>query len=305
MPKIRIDASEIGKRKNWSSAQEEFLRHCRLRNLSSHTLEYYRENLCYIQRILKLDYADELTKDKVDELIDHELDKGNKVGAINTRIRGLRVFIHFCAEREYLDDFKYPLMKMDQEQKEPYTDEELKKLLRRPRTEQWNEWRCWAAVNTLLATGIRANTLCNIRVGDVDFKQNTIFLQKLKNRKQQTLPIPSALKSVLQTYLKLWDWKKDSYLFPTYNYGYLSVHGLQGAIRRYNTSRGVSKTSLHLFRHTFAKNYILAGGGMVQLQSILGHSTMDMTRKYVNLYGQDVVRDFDKLNPLNNIVYGN
>ena len=106
MPKIRIDASEIGKRKNWSSAQEEFLRHCRLRNLSSHTLEYYRENLCYIQRILKLDYTDELTKDKVDELIDHELDKGNKVGAINTRIRGLRVFIHFCVEREYLDDFK-------------------------------------------------------------------------------------------------------------------------------------------------------------------------------------------------------
>lgn len=56
-----------------------------MRNLSSHTLEYYRENLYYIQRILKLDYADELTKDKVDELIDHELDKGNKVGAINTR----------------------------------------------------------------------------------------------------------------------------------------------------------------------------------------------------------------------------
>lgn len=120
MPKIHINASEAGVRKNVSSAQEEFLRHCRLRNLSPHTLEYYEENLNYVQRILKLTYADELTKEKVDELIDHELDKGNKVGAINTRIRGLRVFIHFCAEREYLDDFKYPLMKMDQEQKEPY-----------------------------------------------------------------------------------------------------------------------------------------------------------------------------------------
>ena len=35
---------------------------------------------------------------------------------------------------------------------------------------------------------------------------------------------------------------------------------------------------------TFAKNYIMAGGGMAQLQAILGHSTLDMTRKYVNLY---------------------
>lgn len=305
MPKIRINASEAGVRKNLSSAYEEFLRHCRLRNLSPHTLEYYRENLYYIQRILKLNYADELTKDKVDELIDHELDKGNKVGAINTRIRGLRVFVHFCAERDYMDDFKYPLMKMSQEQKEPYTDEELKKLLKRPRSEQWNEWRCWAVVNTFLATGIRANTLVNMKVSDIDFKQNIIFLQKLKNRKQQTLPLPTALKGVLQTYLKLWNWKEDSYLFPTYNYGYLSVSGLQGAIRRYNLDRGVSKTSLHLFRHTFAKNYILAGGGMVQLQSILGHSTLDMTRRYVNLYGRDIVRDFDRLNPLNNIMIGN
>lgn len=147
-----------------------------------------------------------------------EMEKGNRVTAINARIRGLRVFVHFCADKGYMDDFKYSLLKVDQEQKEPYTDEELKKLLKRPRTENWNEWRCWAAVNMLLATGIRANTLCNIRVGDVDFKQNTIFLQKLKNRKQQTLPIPSALRSVLQTYLKLWDWKKGSFLFPSYNY---------------------------------------------------------------------------------------
>ena len=46
----------------------------------------------------------------------------------------------------------------------------------------------------------------------------------------------------------------------------------------------------------------LAGGGMMQLQAILGHSTLDMTRKYINLYGNDIQRDFDRLNPLNNIL---
>ena len=305
MAKIRINASDAGFRKRVSSAQEEFLRHCRLRNLSPRTQEYYRENLSYIRRVLKLEYVDELTKDRVDDLVDHEMNKGNKVVAINSRIRGLRVFIHFCAEREYLDDFKYPLMKVDQEQKEPYTEAELKKLLKRPRSDLWSEWRCWAVINTLLATGIRANTLVNMKVSDVDFKQNIIFLQKLKNRKQQTLPLPTALKGVLQAYLKLWKWTDDSYLFPTCHYGFLNVPSLQGAIRRYNLSRGVSKTSLHLFRHTFAKNYILAGGGMVQLQSILGHSTLDMTRKDVNLYGNDIVKDFERLNPLNNILNGN
>ena len=41
---------------------------------------------------------------------------------------------------------------------------------------------------------------------------------------------------------------------------------------------------------------------MIQLQAILGHSTLDMTRKYINLYGNDIQRDFDRLNPLNNIL---
>jgi len=120
VPKIRINASEIGFRKNVSSAQEEFLRHCRLRNLSPRTIEYYRENLNYVRRVLNLEYADELTRERIDDLVAHEMDKGNKVVAINSRIRGLRVFVHFCADREYLDDFKYQLLKTDQEQKEPY-----------------------------------------------------------------------------------------------------------------------------------------------------------------------------------------
>ena len=85
----------------------------------------------------------------------------------------------------------------------------------------------------------------------------------------------------------------------------MTVHALETAVRHFNIGRGVTKTSLHLFRHTFAKNYILAGGGMVQLQAILGHSTLDMTRKYVNLYGQDIQRDFNRLNPLNNVIARN
>ena len=112
----------------------------------------------------------------------------------------------------------------------------------------------------------------------------------------------SSLNAALSLYLKVWDWEPDNYLFPGIHNEQIQPHTLELAIRKYNLSRGVTKTSTHLFRHTFAKNYILAGGGMIQLQAILGHSTMDMTRKYINLYGNDIQRDFDRLNPLNNIL---
>jgi len=93
------------------------------------------------------------------------------------------------------------------------------------------------------------------------------------------------LKEVLENYLKTWEWDIDDYLFPTYEGKQMTVSSLQSTIREYNISRKVTKTSLHLFRHTFAKNFILAGGGMVQLQMLLGHSTLEMTRRYINVYG--------------------
>jgi integrase/recombinase XerD len=122
-----------------------------------------------------------------------------------------------------------------------------------------------------------------------------------QNRKQQIIPMSTSLKEVLELYLQLWDWMPEYNLFPTSSNGQMTVHALETAVRHFNIARGVTKTSLHLFRHTFAKNYILAGGGMAQLQAILGHSTMDMTRRYVNLYGQDIQKDFNRFNPLNNL----
>ncbi len=48
------------------------------------------------------------------------------------------------------------------------------------------------------------------------------------------------------------------------------------------------RVSPHTFRHTMAKFYILAGGDIFSLQKILGHSTLDMVRLYVDLFSTDV-----------------
>lgn len=303
MPKIKVKPVEQNSRKSVSCAFDAFMRHCQLKNLAPYSYLYYNKNIQYFLDTEKeIKYVDEINTEVIERFIGKLMDRGNKVTAINARLRAVFVFLRYCFEQEYLEAFPISLIKEDETLKEPYTEAELQKLLKQPQTSSWAEWRTWAVINLLVATGVRASTVVNIKVSDVDFEHNIIRLRKLKNRKQQFVPISTALKEALNQYLKIWDWNEDSFLFPGIHNEQIQSHTLELAIRKYNLSRGVTKTSTHLFRHTFAKNYILAGGGMMQLQAILGHSTLDMTRKYINLYGNDIQRDFDRLNPLNNIL---
>jgi integrase/recombinase XerD len=50
---------------------------------------------------------------------------------------------------------------------------------------------------------------------------------------------------------------------------------------------GVRK-SWHTLRHTFAKAYITSGGDVFSLRRVLGHSSLEMTMKYVDMQTEDL-----------------
>ncbi|MDE7324618.1 MAG: site-specific integrase [Lachnospiraceae bacterium] len=58
----------------------------------------------------------------------------------------------------------------------------------------------------------------------------------------------------------------------------------QNMLAAYNRSKGVGKTSAHLYRHTFAKKSILNGGDIFRLQKILRHSDLSVVKEYVQMY---------------------
>lgn len=120
------------------------------------------------------------------------------------------------------------------------------------------------------------------------------------------VPLSSALAKMIKTYLSLWDYKPDDFLFNNSfktEGGSIAIRTARQEIAKYNKRRGVEKTSAHLFRHTYAKNYIMAGGGVFQLQRLLGHADISTTRHYVALYNSDLKRDYDTLCPLDAIEF--
>ncbi len=49
------------------------------------------------------------------------------------------------------------------------------------------------------------------------------------------------------------------------------------------------------------KNWILSGGDIVRLKTIMGHSNIAVTNEYLAMFGQDLQMDFEKFNPLDNL----
>ena len=194
-----------------------------------------------------------------------------------------------------------PLYKCEDSTKETYTDEELIALLKKPNLRKcpFSEYRNWVIINFLLNSGCRAATIRNIKISDVDIAGGLCYFRHTKNKKAQVSPLCAEMRAILQEYLKIRKGADDDYLFPNEFNKQMPERCLSTAIQRYNLSRGVQKTSIHLFRHTFAKKYLLdCGGNAFSLQKLLGHSTLDMTRKYCEIFNSDILRNYDEHSPL-------
>ena len=114
------------------------------------------------------------------------------------------------------------------------------------------------------------------------------------------LPMSPSLRNALNEYVTLWrsDASEDDYLFPSVLNIKLTVNALKLSVRRYNEHREVDKLSIHMFRHTFAKQWIRNGGDIFKLQRLLDHSTLEMTKRYVKMFSEDLKENYETFCPL-------
>ena len=289
-----------------TEALDHFLRKCTARNLSVKTVATYKMRLDGFLHFLQDDTTpvSSISKNTVDDFILHLKESGERNDiTVNSYLRDLRVFLYHCMDEGYLPTFKVKLPKVDKKIKETYTDTELQALLKKPnvKTCDFTEYKIWVMTNYLMATGNRMSSILNIKVEDLDFDNALIQVNKTKNRKAQIIPMSTTLSTVLKEYLVYRKGETGDYVFcNTYGEkGYPRTY--QQMLANYNKSRGVNKTSAHLYRHTFAKKWILNGGDIFRLQKILGHSDLTMVREYVNMFGNEISLDFNRFNPLDNM----
>lgn len=160
-----------------------------------------------------------------------------------------------------------------------------------------------AIVLTFLDTGLRLSELANIQLADIDFDAGLIRVMG-KGAKERIVRVGKrAQKSILRYLLMRKD--KHSCLWVTEERRPLRARGIQIMIRRLGKRAGIfnARCSPHTFRHTFGTLALLNGAGVFEVQSLLGHSTLTMTRKYVaTLNSENAVQSHRRFSPVDNLI---
>lgn len=121
-----------------------------------------------------------------------------------------------------------------------------------------------------------------------------------KGKKERDIPISKTTSNAIEEYLRYRKHKTpNSPLFAKTNGKYLDRVLLGRILARLGTDAGVSHVFPHRFRHTFAIQFLRNGGNIYSLQKILGHSTLDMVKRYLAIAQHDLDRDHEIASPVN------
>lgn len=296
-----VPSSEISIAQGFDS----FLRWCKLKGYSEYTIEFYDESKVNFAKFKNLDDPiTEINKQLFEEYILYLQQTDVTSVTVYTYARALKRIFNYFMENSMIDSFSADLPKMEIPVKEIYTETELRKLLKKPniRNCRFSEYRNWVIVNYLLGTGQRRNTVINIKIEDLDLDNKCVFLRVTKNRKETIQPLTASLVSILDEYLGYRGGEGKDYLFCAEDGRKLGNNSLTNAIRKYNHRRGVEKSSIHMFRHTFAYMSMTNNMDILRIQKLLCHASLNTTQKYLQQFGfADIQKDYESFNPLESI----
>jgi len=254
---------------------EQFIRERRyLQNISPSTVSWYNHALKWLP-------TESPTQAELKETALRMREKGLKATGCNSAIRAINAFLKWSES-----PLKIPQMKEPQIVLPTFNAAQVKRLITwKPRS--FYERRLHLLVLVLLDTGCRITEALTIRVSDIDLDNLLVTLDG-KGRKQRVVPFSFELRKALCRYLE--KPIPDALLFATRRGTRVSRHSALRSVKLLCSRLGFDPPgrTLHATRHTFAITYLRRGGSVFHLQKVLGHSSLEMTRRYANLMTEDL-----------------
>jgi len=226
---------------------------------------------------------EEIMREDVEAWIEHEQDRGLKASTVEMRLRTLKAFLRFLAERDIVRPetiSKRMSVKVPDALPRAMDPEDVKRLLC-----VIDHVRDRAMLMVLLRTGMRIGELLGTLVREVNLREQRIEIYEAeKTRIGRVVYLSDDALSALKAWLRKRDPGKP-YLFYAQGRNTMTYAAARAMFCKYLAREGLSEKgyTLHSLRHTFATELLNAGMRLECLQHLLGHNCVEMTRRYARL----------------------
>jgi integrase/recombinase XerD len=258
-----------------------YRKHCQASTIAR-TFETIKWFMCFLRERGNPGFSGVSRKD-LEEFIEGEQDRGLKITSVRLKLATLSTFFRFLIEAGVLQE----------EVLSKRIRLKLPELL--PRAIEPEHLRCLLSVITpirdralillLVRTGMRIGELLSTRVSAINLKEQQIMIyQARKTGVGRVVYFSDDAREALIRWFEIRD-PGAEYLFYGYGKRRLTYGGAREIFKKWLKKAGLTDHgySLHRLRHSFASELLNAGMRLECLQPLLGHTTIEVTRRYARL----------------------
>ncbi len=235
--------------------------------------------------------------------------KGLSGHAVNTYLRAIRAFWSWLLREEIITSNPFSKVKVPKPPRKvisTFSEKQLNSIFKSINTATPAGFRDWTMILMLLDTGLRASELVGLTMNNVNLEEGMVKVFG-KGSKERVVPIGAKVQRALWKYLQRHRPQPAnplcSTLFLTAVGNPITTDRLRTIIEKYARKARIEgvRCSPHTFRHTCAISYLRNGGDVFSLQRILGHSSLEIVRIYVNLAEADIKACHRRFSPADNM----
>ena len=275
----------------------EFMIEQRIRGNTEKTLDYYKYVFHKFQDFQRCKMVSEITLQVCKEYLLYLMSLDLSSVTVQSYVRGFRAFLSWLYTSGYHSDNLSNAFRLPKAHKaviNVLTRSEIVLLFSQFDTSSFLGLRNRCICLLMLDSGLRCGEVVSLSAERVHLKERYIIVDG-KCDKERIVPISTLTSRELARYARL---KPSSDCFFCTLQGLpITSDTVKDFFRELKQVKGLERLYPHLLRHTFATTYLENGGNIYNLQSILGHTSLEMVKRYLHLSKTAVLRDFDSYNP--------
>lgn len=228
-----------------------------------------------------------------------ETERGCSVATRNQRLSALTAFAAYAQNRDFNTAVfknslsKVPKKKASREQRSFFTREEVKILFELPKIDTEIGLRDRAILCLMYASGMRAQEVCDLLVGDIQFFPDRAGINVHgKGKKVRRIGIPKAASDILYAYIthRGISSKSDRHVFSSQTHEKMTISCIEEIYAKYilqakrdNPGKFLYHYTPHSMRHTTATHMLEAGVPLIVVKNFLGHVSLQTTQIYIEI----------------------